>query len=131
MFAKNLVHRLRVKLGDAVSATATLPDGGAVTITRTWALHRSRRTGKAAADFGESRKIAVKYLKLESAGRRDDGDPVVAAATPGPGYPSKWDRLLDRMRAIRNPAHAWAFLKWLADALIRRANKRLRRKGYP
>ncbi len=131
VFAKNLVHRLRVKLGDAVSATATLPDGGAVTITRTWALHRSRRTGKAAADFGESRKIAVKYLKLESAGRRDDGDPVVAAATPGPGYPSKWDRLLDRMRAIRNPAHAWAFLKWLADALIRRANKRLRRKGYP
>ena len=127
VFAKNLVHRLRVKLGDAVSATATLPDGGTVSITRAWALHRSRRTGKDAADFGESRTVSVKSLKLKSAGPRDDGDPVVATVTPG--YPNKWDRLLDRMRAIHNPADARAFLKRLAGALLRRVNNRLGRKG--
>ncbi len=119
VFAKDLVHRLRAKLGDAVSATATLPDGSTVSITRTWALHRADRTGKRPADFGEARTIPAKALKLRSAGAT--GNAQVSASTDTIGYPTKWGRLLDKTRAVRSPADAWSFLKWLTSSLLRRA----------
>ncbi len=78
VFAKDLVHRLRARLGSAVTAAATLPDGSTVSITRVWALHRARRTGKRAADFGEARTIPAKALKLQSA------NPVIPSSQPCP-----------------------------------------------
>ena len=63
VFAGNPVHRLRVGLGDAVAASAILPDGARVSITRAWALHRARRTGKSPADFGEVRTIPARVLR--------------------------------------------------------------------
>ena len=62
--ARDLVHRLHVRLGDAVVAAALLPDGASVSITRSWALHRARRTGANPADFGEAREVAPRKLKL-------------------------------------------------------------------
>ena len=62
-FAGNPVHRLRAGLGDAVAASAILPDGSRVSITRAWALHRARRTGKRPADFGEVRTIPARVLQ--------------------------------------------------------------------
>ena len=62
VFAGNPVHRLRAGLGDAVAASAILPDGARVSITRAWALHRARRTGKSPADFGEVRTIPARVL---------------------------------------------------------------------
>ena len=62
VYAKNLVRRLRAQLGDAVVAVGTLADGATVSITRTWALHRARRTGKSPAAFGEARTISIKAL---------------------------------------------------------------------
>ena len=62
-FAGNPVHRLRAGLGDAVAASAILPDGARVSITRAWALHRARRTGKRPADFGEVRTIPARVLQ--------------------------------------------------------------------
>ena len=58
------MHRLHVRLGDAVVAAALLPDGASVSITRSWALHRARRTGARPADFGEAREVAPRKLKL-------------------------------------------------------------------
>ena len=62
VLAGNPVHRLRAGLGDAVAASAILPDGARVSITRAWALHRARRTGKSPADFGEVRTIPARVL---------------------------------------------------------------------
>ena len=103
MFAKDLVYRLRTRLGDAATATSNLPDGSTASITRAWALHRARRTGGSPADFGEVRTIPARVLKPRSAGPVD--------------YPSKWDTLLHWMQDIRTPADAWSFLKGLYIAL--------------
>ena len=62
--ARDLVHRLRERLGDAVAATAPLADGACVSITRSWSLHRARRTGASPADFGEAREVAPRKLGL-------------------------------------------------------------------
>ncbi len=107
VFAKDLVHRLRVGLGGAVTAASTLPDGSRVSITRAWALHRVRRGGGHPADFGEARTIPASALKLKSAGSAD--------------YPTKWSTLLNWIRDIRSPGEAWALLKGLAIAVRWRA----------
>ena len=111
VFARDLVRRLRAKLGDRVTATSTLADQSQVSITRTWALHRARRAGGSPADFGEARTIPAKALQAGSAG------PV--------GYPNKLDTLIDRMREIQSLGEGWSFLKWLAGSLGRRSIKRL------
>ena len=67
--AKDLVRRLRARLGGAVIAAAPLPGGSAVTITRAWALHRARRNHASPADYGETRRIAPARLKLKPPGR--------------------------------------------------------------
>ena len=122
-FGREPVHRLRAALGDAVIATARLPDGATVSIARAWALHRARRTGKSPADFGEARTIPVRALKPKAAGPARG---VGAGATHPVGYPSEWERLLGRARDVRGPGEAWSFLKWLAHVGRRRAADRLR-----
>ena len=117
VFAKGLVHRLRARLGSAVIATSVLPDGSHVSITRAWALHRARRTGKSPADFGETRTISPTRLKLAGAppsatDRAGNADWDVPAEPVG--YPTKWERFLDRARDLSGSAEAWAFLKWVA-----------------
>lgn len=108
--AGDLVYRLRAGLGGAVLAVSSLPDGSSVSIARSWALHRARRTGGAPADFGEVRKIAPAKLKLKSAapGRWD-----CAAALDAMGIPARRDYLLDRMRDIHGLREAWWFLRGL------------------
>ena len=113
--AKDLVHRLRVKLGDAAHAESLLPDGaGKVAITRAWALHRAQRTGKSVADFGEARKIPAAALKLAVADPAEDVDRVGRADS------AQWGRLLDRMRDVHSPGEVGSFLKWLAGSVWRR-----------
>ncbi len=62
--ARDLVHRLHARLGDAAVASAPLPDGACVSIARSWALHRAQRTGASPAAFGEARKVPPRKLKL-------------------------------------------------------------------
>lgn len=105
MFAKDLVSRLRTKLGNAVIATSVLPDGSRVSITRAWALHRARRAGGCPSDFGDVRTLPAAVLKLKA------GDPQSAVEPWSRRYPG-WMRLRDRMQDIHSPSEAWAFLKW-------------------
>ncbi len=112
-FRGHPVRRLRAELGDAATASATLPDGATVSITRAWALHRARRTGKSPADFGEARTISTKVLKLAKwrdrpARETADGSTV-------------WDHLRDRVLDIRSPSQAGSFMKWATGAAWRRA----------
>ena len=96
VLASNLVHRLYAHLGGAVMARALLPDGTSVSIARSWALHRARRTGRRPEDFGEFCEIKPAKLKLKAAppqgeAERPQPDAMGIAA-------AKRKRLLERMR---------------------------------
>ena len=119
-FARGLVRRLRRRLGDAVTASTQFSDGSTVSITRAWAMHRARRTGKSPADFGKSRTIPPSVLQ-----QRRAAEPRGRAAAEPIGYPSEWERLRHRMREIRNPAEAWAFARWLRGVARRRLPRRV------
>ena len=102
-FARDVVHRLRVGLGDAVTATARLPDGAVASITRAWALHRAERCGgRPVADFGEARTLSAAALNPRRVRWRAGGGSV------------RLRRWLGRARNVRDHRGAWAFVRWLA-----------------
>ena len=110
LFATDLVHRLRVGLGDAATAVSVLADGAEVSITRTWALHRARRAGRSPADFGEARTLSA--ATLEVAGEPADG---AGGAAPGEaaGHPAKRGRAFDAAPFRK----AWSIVAWLPGAI--------------
>ena len=115
--AGGAVRTLRAALGDAVAAHGVLEDGSRVSIARAWALHRAQRTGRDAAEFGDTRTIRPAMLGLRSVPR-----PPAARASPGrlrarmrPG--SAAARLRAEARHVRGVPSAWRFLAWLAGAL--------------
>ncbi len=65
-FACGLVRRLHRELGPAAGAAAALADGSRVSITRAWALHRARRTGRPAADFGDMLTVPARRLRVSA-----------------------------------------------------------------
>ena len=105
VFAKNMVQRLRFQLGDAVAAVAILPDGGRMSIARTWALHRARRAGKPVSDFGETREISAKALNIKPVETEIDSRP-----------PGNIARARDRLRAVQSTNEAWLFAQRAAGA---------------
>lgn len=122
---KDLVHRLRARLGDAAIATASLPEGGQVTIARAWALHRARRNGASPGDYGATRRIPPNRLKLK-------------VTPPGPesaGNPASYTRLVlrkrdilrERWRDIHSLREAWWLARWAALWCRRRLRARQRR----
>ena len=84
--APGLVRGLRSALGDAATATAVLGDGAQVSVARAWALHRARRAGGSAADYGEARRIPAARLAL---GRRPPGRPARRGGAESPGGPRR------------------------------------------
>ena len=124
-FAQHLVHRLRTRLGDAVTAVSFLSDGTQVLITRAWAFRRMCRSEAGLAYCGKMRRIPASTLKLRSV------DPTGAAiritSAQAAGWPGTWPQLLDWALDIRSFGEARAFLKW-SVGLVRWgvANKRRR-----
>lgn len=110
VFAKDLVYRLRLHLGDAVAVSANLSDGSDVSITRAWALNRAQRTGKSVSDFGETRTISAKALNIKPTG---DESTILP--------PSALARVRERLQGVQSTADAWLFAKWAASAAWRRA----------
>ena len=111
VFARDLVFRLRVGLGTAVTAAAALPDGASLSVTRTWAIHRARRTAGRPADFGDARTLSAGALKIATPGA-SRGARFASAIEPI-GYPTRWERLRRRAREVGSGRDAWSFLKWL------------------
>ena len=111
---RGLVRGLRAALGDAATATAVLGDGAQASIARAWALHRARRAGGSAADYGAARSIPAARLALGRAlpvvgragrGRRRRGARAVAA------------RVWAEARHVRGVRTGWRFAGWLATGL--------------
>ena len=122
-FARGLPERLRAVLGPAVTAAA-LPDGTRVSISRAWALHRARRTGRPAADFGDVVAVSARRVRI----------------APPPGAPGRRLRrtarrlrgalrpVLTRLGRVRTPREAYWFLEWLFAA-VRWGRAKRRRVG--
>lgn len=125
-FSVGLVHRLREGLGDAVAAGSALPDGRSVSITRTWALHRARRTGKRVADFGRVVAAPPGRLGLSTRGRWVVDGPAVRMNSWNHRPMTQWLRV--EARSIDGPRGAWRFLKWLAFGSLRVAARWGRRR---
>ena len=123
-FSRGIVHRLRRELGPAVSAEAVLPDGSMVSITRAWALHRARRTGRCVGDFGDVIAIPAWRLRASVARTSRDGQFRRSRAI------ARVRRVLARLRSVRTPRQAYWFLEWSWGALRWRASRfaRLRRE---
>ena len=115
---ENLVPRLRNELGDAVSAVLVMEDGARVTIIRTWAMHRSRRSAAGIGYWGPRATVPVKESR--------------SGAGPGPllrsgrasrrmrRAGSKAGRVLYELRQVRSFRQAWGFLRWFTAAAGRR-----------
>ena len=111
---RGLLRGLRSALGDAATATAVLGDGAQASITRAWALHRARRAGGSAADYGEARRIPPARLALgralpvaRRAGRARSPRGVRAVAA----------RVWAEARHVRGLRTGWRFARWLAAGL--------------
>ena len=111
---RGLLRGLRSALGDAAAATAVLGDGAQASITRAWALHRARRAGGSAADYGETRRIGAARLALgralpvaRRAGRARSPRGVRAVAA----------RVWAEARHVRGLRTGWRFARWLATGL--------------
>ena len=134
---ENLVFTLRNELGGAVSGSLILAGGVQVSIVRTWALHRSRRSGAAIADLGP--QINMKADKLVSAPDPKRWSRKIKAwrrllragvrRVVGAVWVQRWKvrRVYRRLLGIRSPRQAWWFLKWMASSMGRRIGAALRR----
>ena len=121
VFAPGLVHRLRCELGPAAVVHATLDDGSTVAMHRAWALHRARRTGRPASDFGEVVTTTARRLRIAGGNPAPD----IAGATLRRwlrGLRIRGQMVFGRLRRIRAPRHARGFVRWLARATRARAS---------
>ena len=124
---KNLVYTLRTELGAAVSGTLVLADGSRVSIVRTWALHRARRSARGIDDWGAQVKVKAGKLVLDTdPGRRSRGirsglrrlrPKIVRMLRTAWRMRSKVSRLLRALWRIRRPRQAWWFVKWLVGGV--------------
>ena len=111
---RGLVRGLRSALGDAATATTVLGDGAQASIARAWALHRARRAGGSAADYGETRSIPAVRLALgralavvRRAGRARSPRAAHTVAA----------RVWAEARHVRGLRTGWRFARWLASGL--------------
>ena len=112
--AKNIVTRLRARLGGAVSATATLANGERVSIARTWALHRAHRTGRPLSDFGDERTLPRSALRLRDASARRIRR---LAEREAAGTSSKLRFVARAWRNAHGWRESWWWLWWCAQSL--------------
>ncbi len=111
---RGLVRGLRWALGDAATATAAVGGGAQASIARVWALHRARRAGGQAADYGGTRRIAAARLAL--------GRALPVVRRPGRtrslrGVRTAAARVWAEARYVRGLRTGWRFARWLALGL--------------
>ena len=111
---RGLLRGLRSALGDAATATAVLGDGAQASITRAWALHRARRAGGSAADYGEARRIGAARLAL---GRALPAAGRAGRARSPRGVRAVAARVWGEARHVRGLRTGWRFARWLAAGL--------------
>ena len=112
---RGLIHRLFMKMGDSVTASGNLRDGSPVSITRAWALHRARRTGKVVAAFGNA--VEIKVDRTSDFVRFFRAVATQRAVWRRPGLRAGMELILQRAGRIRGPRTAWVFCRWLLGVI--------------
>ena len=112
-----LLPALDAALGDAVTAIAVLDGGARVRITRAWALHRARRTGRAPETFGDVREVPVAAHARRGLLRRA----LRSGLLRGQGWRRRGvraaaARVWAEARHVRGLRTGLRFLRWLAAA---------------
>ena len=109
---------LRTELGEQAAAEASLADGSTVSITRAWAAHRARRSGRPLVDVVEVEEIDRRDIGIRSRGSRPHRRfrPFRRLADPD----SRGGRVLRQLQRVRTPAQAWRFGKWALSAVRQR-----------
>lgn len=120
---RRIVQRLRDGLGTGAAAMATLGDGSCISITRTWVLHRARRTGRDLEELGEIMPLSLSDLVL----RRKTPMPLAGLRLSGSPLGAKVKLVLSQLARVRSPRQALTFAKWFVSALSRRLFNVLRR----
>ena len=128
---ENMIYTLRSELGGAVSAVLVLEDGARVTISRSWALHRSRRSGRRLAELGAAVSVKAEKMVLDMKPWRP---PLTVKGVLrrfrrmvlrvwGPIWTQRWAvrRLYRALLGIRSPRQAWQVAQWAAEAVRGRA----------
>ncbi|MYC09834.1 MAG: glycosyltransferase [Holophagales bacterium] len=111
---RRLAPKLRAALGGGVRAELLLPDGSRIVIARTWALHRARRAGGRAEDYGESRTVRAPRYRFGA------GRPAAwraPRARPRRGARAVAARVGAEVRQVRGSAGIGRLLGWLVSAL--------------
>ena len=111
---RNILPALHRALGDAALATGELANGAPVSIARSWALHRARRTGRPVAEIGEVRRIRAAALAPGRFAWRGLRRPRSRGRH---GVRAGVARVWDEARHVRGPRTGWRFLAWLAVGL--------------
>ncbi len=141
-----MVERLQNQLGTAAAGSSDLASGHRVSITRSWAVQRARRTGRAVAEFGSVVELDVDSLQVTQEAKPQGR---LAAMLHGPALRYLQLRARTRRHAatlhqaarrIRRPADVAGFLDTVARAmawrlknvrwLVRRAGWLVRRAGW-
>ena len=125
-----MLERLHEQLGTAVRGESDLASGHRVTITRAWAVHRARRSGRDVAAFGGVLELDADDLRApqREAPRTVPAvdQPVHAKRPPSLAarVRSLLRRLLSELRRIRRPRDIARFVKAVERGLGRRMRRR-------
>ena len=124
---ENMIYTLRNELGGAASAVLVLEGGARVSISRSWALHRSRRSGRRPAELGAAVSVKAEKMVLDlrpwrpplTAGRVLRRLRGMARRVWGPIWVQRWAvrRVYKAVAGIRSPRRAWQVLRWAAEAV--------------
>ena len=134
-----MIDRLRTQLGAAASGESDLASGHRVAITRGWAVHRSKRSGRSVREVGAVAELDVDSLKVTQEAK-PQGWLASKLHTPAKRTLRFWARLrrhASTLRGaagrVRSPRDAGDFLTTVARALTWRVKNirwRARRIGW-
>lgn len=106
--------RLEAALGDAVAARVTVEsEGREITITRAWALHRARRAGGSAADYGDTRNLPDRVLRSARPVKASWGGDTAPKRGPHGTAFAMLARVRAEARHVRGFRSGWRFVRWL------------------
>lgn len=120
---RDVVRQLHDHLNRAVMVTASCDNGFYVSITRTWALHRAKRTGRRAADFGEVVEVPANVFGVR-VNRTIDGPPGSPSHMWRRAGESRLSadvrRLTAELKQVHSPRQALQLIRMIVFALRRR-----------
>ena len=111
-YEPGLAAYLRTVLGTNVQVSYGIGAGHSVSITRTWARHRARRTNHPVENFGETLTLDAPPSRSAFRHRRPSGK--TKRMSPDHAA-SPMARVIGEARRIDGIRSGWSFLKWLGQ----------------